>query len=317
MTDNHVPAIRFLTIVFYLFAAVFSALASYRMHIEPIEGFALPILEAITNLDGRAPDQYRIIPYFIIGVFQDSADWLIGENLSAKYPVIFFDALFLCASAIVLRLKFQVPQQQWLILGLFLIYPFTMFDGYRPISSYLLFLSTLWIITVYHNAVSARKIKLFLLVVIFSFSRADVALLMVAIAVIEPGNRMLIVEKIALVGIPLLTQLLLQFLIFPEAVYFSPVIMVSDNASLKFILSSPLTYLTLGLLLHYWNHVWAFLRFMAKYHNRILIVCVCYVLALFVVARPNEFRLYLPFLPIVLWYVQEQMKLTANDIQRR
>lgn len=299
-------AIDLTIISFYMFASLFSAFASYRMHVEPIQEFALPILEAITNFEGRAPDQYRVIPYMIIGAIQDIFAWVFGDpSYSAKYPIIFFDAFFLFASTLLLHRKFPIMNQQLILLVFLLVYPFAMFDGYRPISSYILFLSTVNVLLIFDNALPHRKMMLFFWIGLFSFSRADVALLMAIIAVINLNDRINFIEKLLLVSIPLVVQYVLQFVVFKEAVYFSPVIMVSDNASLRFIMNSPLTFLLLALVIQNCRKMQSFFSYLLKSQRYVLFVMLAYVLVLFVIARPNEYRLLIPYFPILLFLNRE------------
>ena len=42
--------------LFAFLAAICSSWAAYRIHILPVEEFALPILDAVINFEGRAPD---------------------------------------------------------------------------------------------------------------------------------------------------------------------------------------------------------------------------------------------------------------------
>jgi len=290
-------------ILFYFLGSLFSALVSYRIHVENVEQFALPILEAIINFEGRAPDQYRLIPYLLIGFIQNAIQWLAGSEDSSKFAVVGFDTLCLFAAAMVLDAKFVSDKNPLLIVALFLVYPYTMFDGYRPTGAYLLFLSSIAVILIYHQSIQFRSLKLLILILVFSFSRADVALLMAAIAATSKLSST--VEKAVLLCIPLGCQLLLQYVIFPEAEYFTTVFMLADNLSLQYLANSPLSYLWLGLLIIYRRVIGRFLHYLVQNNPSVLIVLGGYTLVLLLVARPNEYRLFLPLIPIVSWHLRQ------------
>ena len=282
--------------VAYGLASIFAAWASYRIHVIGIEDSALPVFSALLDFEGRAPDQYRVIPYFLIGLIQKIIS--IFPNVSAgiyaelRYPVLIFDSIFLCLSVLAIRKHFSNYIGSSLIWNLLLIYPFLMFDGYRPITSFILFLSI-------HTVVLMRRIHsgegiawkgLSLMIVIFSFTRSDVAFLF-AVSSLGLNNGKLLL-KLALAVIPLAAQFLLSNVIFPDAQYFSPVVMIVDNLSLKFLIGSPLTYLFSGLLILFRVQVTNFLRSAFISHRATLIAMVGYTLTLCVIARPNEYRLF-------------------------
>jgi len=95
-------------------------------------------------------------------------------------------------------------------------------------------------------------------------------------------------------------QGLLQWLIFPEAEYFSDVVMVQDNLSGRFLIASPLTWLFAGLALLFLPQIRTISRFAWQRYRITAVAVLGYVLTLFIVARPNEYRLFLPMLPVIL-----------------
>ena len=92
-------------------------------------------------------------------------------------------------------------------------------------------------------------------------------------------------------------------------------VMISDNLSLRFLASSPLTYFLIALLVGYWPSIINFIKQVAKTHVFVLVAMCGYVVTLFVIARLNEYRLFLPFLPLVLWLIDEQKnRVIVNEL---
>jgi hypothetical protein len=283
-----------------LLAAAFSAWASYRIHVLPIEDMALPILAQIVDLQGRAPDQYRVLPYLLIGALHFLQEFFAGAPSTLRYPVLVFDCVSLFAASTMLRRLLPANSALHFSLALLLLYPYLMFDGYRPISAFILFLSVLAVLSMKElgSANTASAWRYLLLVLLLSASRADVALMIAAagLGLARPG----VLVSITSLAIPLLMQGLLQWLIFPEAEYFSAVVMVQDNLSGRFLFASPLTWLLAGLALLYLQQIRTISCFAWRCYRVTAVVVLGYVLTLFIVARPNEYRLFLPMLPVIL-----------------
>lgn len=288
---------------FYLGAAVFAALASYRMHIQGIEADAFPIFEAITDLQGRAPDQYRILPYLLLGALQDLFSLLAGVRVTPRYPIIAFDAAFLLASMVLLERLVRRPWIRLLNVILAAIYPYLMFDGYRPIASFILTLGCLSMLLMTQAPAAWRKPAFVVLLIAFAFTRADVALLFAVVSFSWLGWRYW--QWAPVLALPVIIQLLLSRVLFPDAVYFSPLVMLADNLSGRFLAASPLSYLLLGTLVICWRPLTGFARLAWGSHRLPLLSLIGYGALLFVIARPNEYRLFLPMLPIVLVLVSE------------
>ena len=89
---------NFRTHLAFMLASVFAAWGSYLIHVIPIEEPSLPILEALIELSGRAPDQYRVVPYLLIGLIQDAINSLPGIDVELRYPV--FEKLSLDSSPV-------------------------------------------------------------------------------------------------------------------------------------------------------------------------------------------------------------------------
>ena len=70
------------------FASVFSVWSGYSIHVLPIEKQALPILEALLEGNGRAPDQYRIAPYLLIGLIRDGISLIVRDEYRLFLPFL-------------------------------------------------------------------------------------------------------------------------------------------------------------------------------------------------------------------------------------
>lgn len=296
---------RGLILLITLLGAVFSCWASYRMHILAIEEFALPILDAVIDLQGRAPDQYRVLPYLIISAIDSLASMLPMNTYGLRVPILVFDTISLFLCALLLRAKFPRAVSQNFVWLLFLIYPFLMFDGYRPISAFILLIAILCIsaiMWVRQNA-NANSPWPLVTILVLSFTRADIALLY-AVIYLGATNAPMALRLTALIT-PLVAQFLLTRVIFPEAEYFSAIVMLQENLRGAFLLGSPLTYLAVALILFYWQAIAVFTKQLFKELPIVGLAIAGYLLLLLVIAMPNEYRLFLPLLPIVLWRIEE------------
>lgn len=298
----------------YAFAAFFAAWASYRIHVLPIEADALSILGAVVNLEGRAPDQYRILPYLIIAGLTKVLDLFQTQAPTLRIAVLVFYSVFLWLSSLFLLGTFRRSINHNFLWIIFLIYPFLMFDGYRPISSFILFLSVCTV-ALMQNALQGNRyayIGFICLIVLLSFSRADVAFVfaLASIGCIRNG----LAGKLSILAIPVAVQLLLSNVIFSDAEYFSNVVMLWINLSGEFLIRSPLLYLSLGLVIVYRKQLLAVLMY-GFHHRKFALLALCgYIATLMVIAMPNEFRLFLPLLPLYLWLLEESRQSgTANQ----
>lgn len=196
------------------------------------------------------------------------------------------------------KLFLSKSESQLGILLLLLIYPFLMFDGVRSIAAFILLMSYLSVS--YFNTENptwGRQLTFFAVLVIFSFSRADIALLIGLVCALSMGLHPL--AKLLTAIVPLLVQYLLGNYIYPESEYYADVIMLGDNLSLVYFANNPATYLLLAVLLH-WQAIKDFLADKYRHEKLILALLLGYVLTVFIVGRPNEFRLFLPLLPVIL-----------------
>jgi hypothetical protein len=276
----------------------FSALASYRLFLEGFEDIVAEGLEAIIAGEGRAPDQFRILPYLLLGLIREFSSSIGVEGW--KIPILLFETLSLFAAACFLRPLFRSRKEADAgILLLLLVYPFLMFDGVRSIAAFILFQSSM-MLTLFHcgwNGLT-RKLGFVVALVLFSLTRADIALLVGLVCAICMGLR--VWEIVLLVSIPVITQLILSNVVFPEAEYYSALIMLAENLTFNYLLNNPLSYLLAGLLLLRTEAIKEFLRGQDKSGLIICCLMLAYFVTVLVIGRPNEYRLFLPFLPILL-----------------
>ncbi len=305
--DNYQSTYRLLA--FIIFCSIFSAFASYRLHLESFIDLYSAGLEEIINGVGRAPDQYRYLPYLFLDQIRDILTVIIGEDIGWKWPLITFEATFL-ALGLSSLVSYSPKQLDYriIVITTALIYPFIMFDGVRSIASFVFFMSCFLLLISKSNFFAGRRALFYSVLVAFSFTRADVAILVGLVASHHMHYR--IPEKLVVATIPTLTQILLMQYIFPSAEYFSKVLMFKDNVSAIYIVGNPVTYLILGAIIAYWRKFSDFLATVNKHHRFPLILCIGYIATIFVVGRVNEYRLFLPFLPIFysIWPVESNSR---------
>lgn len=289
----------------YALAALYAAWASYRIHVLPIEDFALPILDAILQLEGRAPDQYRILPYLLLRAMSGGLHALLGDDLSLSVPIVLFDASALFCSVLLLRRMFSLKDGSALVWILFLIYPYLMFDGYRPVSAFILCMSLLMLQAILlARSGSVRDMALLLVALFFgSASRADVGMLyaVVAVLLIRPS----IPLALCMLAIPAGMQFVLSRIVFADAEYFSEVFMLMRNLSEGWVIRAPLTGFLLAVLLIYAGPIRLWSRWAWNHYRGVFVTLLAYALTLCVIAMPNEYRLFLPLLPVVMFLINE------------
>ena len=248
---------------------------------------------------------YRYLPYLFLDQIRHILTIIIGENIEWKWPLITFEATFL-ALGLCSLVSYSSKQldNRIIVLTTALIYPFIMFDGVRSIASFIFFMSCFLLFISKSSFLVGRRELFYSTLVAFSFTRADVAILVGLVAAHHMHYR--IPEKLIVAAVPILAQILLMQYIFPSAEYFSEVLMFRDNISAVYIVGNPVTYLILGSVIGYWNKFSDFLAAVSEHHRFPLILCIGYIATILLVGRINEFRLFLPLLPIFysVWPVE-------------
>ena len=239
----------------------------------------------------------------MIGVIRDGISLFVDSDLQLRYSIPVFDGFFLFLSALALIKHFNCVrdiQTGWL----FLIYPFLMFGGYRPTASFILFLPVHTVTQIRKTGdYQSRAWPLALLTLLMSATRADIALLFAICSVGAAGLGLR--TQSALIAIPLIVQLLLSNLVFSQAEYYSQLFMLKDNLSLRYLASSPITFALIALLIRYCEAIKGLVSYGAKANKSVVFAMAAYTITLCLIARPDEYRLFLPFLPLILWVFED------------
>ncbi len=281
-----------LRLIAHALLAIFVANAANKFFVVDLEyelghGF----YERILAFSGDAPDQYRILPLLPLR--------LIWSYMPFNHAVLVYNMIFGFG---VLELQWQMSrglQASWrwaLGFGLAIAYIYLQYTGWRPDTMGLLLLcyAAAWVLRDMRDA-SLRMVLYGLCIVALSFSRAEIALIFALFATFYRKRIYAI-----FIPIPILCQLLLQWVIFPKATYYTKTFMLWDNLKLHYLSHHPATYLILATIVVFWRPIKSFIdRTIEKNHYFYLLI-VGYVLLVFVIGRVNEYRLYLPFLPLLL-----------------
>jgi len=287
-------------IVFHLLLAVFTANAANKFFISDLD-FELThhFYQNIFAFHGKAPDQYRILPLLLLKylwkglqVIRPGAPWnhaVLLFNFLSAFAV--YEVFFLLGTA------WSVRKRLMFNLMFAILFIYTLYTAYRPdtLCSLLICLLTLvvWLRT------SATAIHLLALTAL-AFTRADVALIYgVFWAFYCRKNWTYLLPGII---IPILIQVLLQKWIFPEAVYYTKPIMFWDNLGGFYLRYNPATYCIAATILLFWREISDFIRGNWKRHWVFFGLFIAYFALIFVFGRINEYRLYLPFVPL-FWVV--------------
>ncbi len=262
----------------------------------------LEVCHRVVHFAGPAPDQYRIVPYLIIRLFADVASLRLGQIGALKLAVLAFNMVFLFLALVLLKsIAENVPDNVlWgLLTGFCMAYPICMFAGPRPVTSFYVFVVALYL---YFFAAAGRlSTGLVASYVVLAFSRPDLALMTcLATLPLFPSSQKAAALPLFLI-IPLGAHLVTSKILFPHAQYYCPKIMLLHNLSPSMILFTPAAVLLIGIgflfrtsLAAYFSRTWA--AYPSFYWAMGL-----YFLATMVVGRISEWRLYLPFAPLLLF----------------
>ena len=248
---------------------------------------------------GPAPDQYRLLQNHLMGLLFRSMD---------LYHTVFHFTAWTLTAAIFLFLNAgyaEIPEhlKRYGVAILALLYPVLMYNGPRGDSAFILLLSLGLVL-----AIEIKLLKLFFpMLIMMAFTRADIALFAAAFALLWDRNCMRPAGWVAVFLIPLAIQATLQFIVFPNASYYSKVIMVTENTKLMTMAATPGLLFVAATLLLVGRSVPAFFRwlFSSGYRGKFFILLFFgYVTSLATVAIVAETRLFLPLLPFLLLLIQ-------------
>lgn len=244
----------------------------------------------IFDFRGDAPDQYRILPLLPL-------KWLC-DWLPFNHAVLLYNGLL---GLLALELQWRLGSRlslawRWgLSFGLAVLYIFLQYTGWRPDTMGLLVLAqgaALGLRDIRDS--SLRYVFWGFMVTALSFSRADIALIFALF-----GTFYRKMSYAAWIPVPILVQLLLKWVIFPDAAYYTDVLMLRDNLRLYYLFRNPATFLIAGALVAFWRPISSFLRDTFRKNIYFYLLVIGYLGMVMVIGRVNEYRLYLPFIPLL------------------
>lgn len=295
-------------LAFHLLVAVFLANAANKLFIPDLDyEDANKVYAAIFAFDGPAPDQYRILPLLLLKG--------ICLKLPFHHAVLLLNGLaaFICFELFWwLMGEWSDRKKAALILVFAAFHAYAQYTGWRPDTMALVMICTLGILPA-GSALRGlpRAVALVLAVAAISFSRADIGMVYAIFFAVYTERSWPV--RIFLLLIPPAVQALLQFVLFPDAVYYTHTIMLQDNLSGYYLVKSPATYLILAIILFEFPRIRSFLRDTFPRFKYFYILCAGYLLLILMVGRLNEYRLYLPFVPLWLWLMTDLRKHGGNS----
>ena len=284
-------------VVIHGLLAIFIANAANKFFIADLEYEAANgFYEKIFAFHGEAPDQYRILPLLGIKTIMSMG------GLAFNHAVLLFN---LVCSFLLFELFWQLlsgvsRQKKYLFNFLYaLIFIYLQYTGWRPDTQGLVLIcaSLCWWVKGYGREKMAWVLTA-LLLGFLALARAEIALIFaIYLAWYESKNWL---HRAVWVAIPIGIQLALQFWIFADAEYYTKPIMLKDNLSLYYFLRNPASYaIAAAVLIRFpqlkkeisrlWNEV-----------PLLLLLALAYLALILVVGRINEYRLYLPFVPLYM-----------------
>ncbi|MFM2375283.1 MAG: hypothetical protein RLZZ165_380 [Bacteroidota bacterium] len=280
-----------------MFLAAFLANAANKFFVADLDHeLQYGFYARIFDFQGDAPDQYRILPLLPLK--------LLCRFFPFNHSVLIYNLVF---GFIVLELLWQMSSgfelrtRHGLSFGLSVLYIFMQYTGWRPDTMGLLCLSFAAAWSLRFLKASDGKLLLYgLSVLLLSGSRADIALVYALFATFYCGRLYAI-----WIPMPVIVQVLMQEVIFPSTQYYSKVFMLWDNLRLHYLLYNPATCLALAALVAFWNPIVHFVRRTSGRSLYFYILATGYFLLVLVIGRVNEYRLYLPLVPILLIIAHE------------
>ena len=298
----------FKRLLFHLLLAVFVANAANKFFIGDLEyEEEHQFYERIFNFEGDAPDQYRILPLLAIKGLR-AIGRLAVPDFAFHHAVLIFN--FICAF-LLFELSFRIlthlsRRRRFQVHLLFaILYIYTQYTGWRPDTLGLLLLCQLYVFGVLGmeragkpNSFLYALFHLFAILLI-SFSRSDIAAIyaLFAACYFLKSNFL----RFCIISLPFVVQALLQFYWFADAQYYTKSVMLLDNLKGYYILRNPASWLIAAIVLLYFKSIVELLRNVYARFPVFVGLALLYVLLVFVLGRLNEYRLYLPFLPLIVY----------------
>lgn len=296
-------------LIFHGLLAVFIANAANKFFTADLDyEISNGFYERIYEGEGDAPDQYRILPLLPLKY--------LTKALPFNHAVLVYNAAL---GLLVLELFWWImggiePKKKYTFQVLFgLCYIYAQFSGWRPDTLGLLLLASLLVLPSLwpssNDSFGKNLLTTFLLIAL-SFARSDIALVYAVFLSLYGSSNWL--WRVPWLTIPIGVQAMLQLVIFPEATYYSKKIMLLDNLSGFYLLRHPATYLIAATLLVFWQPLRAFVRKSWRF-RWLYLTLLAYLGLVLVIGRINEWRLYLPFVPILLAIWRETQSLEHGE----
>lgn len=283
----------------FLFLSFFASYATSLIFF--INKDYLQFYKSILEFHGAAPDQYRIVPYLLMKP--------MTSVFSLKSTIVIFNTIFLFMSFFILSKSIKNINTSILFIiftGFSMFYPLAMFSGPRPVTSFYIFL-----ISLYFFIFSKEKkltLSLVAVYIILSFSRPDLGMVVLISTIFYMNKKYHIFKYILLFLLPIMSHLLMSQVIFPDAVYYCKKIMFYDNISLQFFKNTPGTYLIIAVFLLFSQSINQMFKLTISKYKYFYLAITLYLLTILIVGRLNELRLYLPFFPIVIYMIDNYNK---------
>lgn len=282
-------------ILFHLLLAVFLANAANKFFVPDLKyEDAHQFYAKVFQFHGQAPDQYRILPLLGLKV-------LCG-HLPFNHAVLVFNFLtsFVCFEIFYRLLRKARPIHRLVfnvVLAVSFIY--LQYTGWRPDTMGLLLVALLTLLPGFFLPKSALQTALiFMGVIALAFSRSDIALVYaVFLAIYQPMH---IALRLGLVALPILVQVSLQNWIFADATYYTKPWMLWDNLGGHYFFRNPATWLIFAVMVGFYAKIGQFVRKTWKSFRILYVLIAGYLVLVLFVGRINEYRLYLPLVPLLI-----------------
>lgn len=269
----------------------------------------------LVAFSGDAPDQFRVLPWLVLGGIQKVVGLVFSGDVFRISLLVFWTvSAFACFE---MSHQFFQKQSDWPVRnvlvfnGLFaILHPVSQLFGWKPDT--LFCQAVCWLVVVFAFERGRHKCRLTVFgLVLLAFCRADVALLYGLFLAIYGGFGWPV--RLVLVGLPIVVQVVLQRLIFADAHYYMEWFQLPENLKFWRLLIHPFSWLTMAGGLIFQKKIQSFLHKNWLRWRWAFGLMGSYILLLFVVARVNEWRLYWPILPLLMWIYLSEKNENSTD----
>ncbi|MEM9917501.1 MAG: hypothetical protein AAF990_05360 [Bacteroidota bacterium] len=268
--------------------------------------------EKIFAFEGEAPDQYRILP--LLGIKAVRTVLRLGmADAPFNHAVLLFNFIcgFLLFELFFYLLNHRPERDRYLFnFGFAILYIYTQYTGWRPDTLGLLIVGTALIAGLFKLRPGTPSWTIFATtgLLVLAFCRSDIAAIyavFIAWTAIKGWPL-----RLALIGLPFAVQAFLQFYLFADATYYTKPVMIWDNLGGYHLAKNPATWLLAAFLLYNAKHLIHYIRASYRQVPVFYWLLAFYLVLVLFVGRLNEYRLYLPFLP--LWMVVDNQLLKTS-----